>query len=44
MRVDGRVVAAVSVAHHLPGTGGELGRYEELLRAAADEWERRGTS
>ncbi|MCW2718344.1 helix-turn-helix domain-containing protein [Pseudonocardia sp.] len=41
VRADGHVVAAVSIAHHLPGTEAELGRYERLLRAAAAEWEDR---
>jgi len=39
-----RVVAAVSIAHHLPGTDEVLDRYEGLLRTAVTEWERRGTS
>lgn len=44
VHANGSVVAAVSIAHHLPGTGEVLDRYEAVLRAASTEWERRGTS
>lgn len=44
VRTGGRVVAAVSVAHHLPCTDEVLDRYEGLLRIAVTEWERRGAS
>lgn len=41
---EGRVLAAVSIAHHRPGTEDELGHYEALLRGATAAWERRDTS